>query len=138
MTFFGIGVRKSTTGVRKLSIEVAKSTIKVGKFTIRVRKSTSLQVSAHSSYRGSTGSLEGFKQVRIIKNGMRIGRIGNSRGETVRTNSNWGSNLLTPRNIFPVRWNELDLFGRPMGKFTEPANFDENRARMGFGSEAET
>ena len=36
------------------------------------------------------------------------------------------------------RWNELDLFGRPLGKFTEPANFDENRARMGFGSEAET
>ena len=36
------------------------------------------------------------------------------------------------------RWNELDLFGRPLGKFTEPANFYENRAGMGFGSEAET
>ena len=36
------------------------------------------------------------------------------------------------------RWRFLDLFGRPLGKFTEPANFDENRAGMGFGSEAET
>ena len=33
---------------------------------------------------------------------------------------------------------QLDLFGRPLGKFTEPANLDENRAGMGFGSEAET
>ena len=36
------------------------------------------------------------------------------------------------------RWMFLDLFGRPLGKFTEPANFDEDRARMGSGSEAET
>ena len=39
---------------------------------------------------------------------------------------------------FAARWNELDLFGRPLGKLIEPAKFNENRAGMGFGSEAET
>ena len=38
---------------------------------------------------------------------------------------------------FNYSWRFLDLFGRPLGKFAEPANFEENRARMGSGSEAE-
>ena len=48
------------------------------------------------------------------------------------------NNVLLIFLSYKNKWNELDLFGRPLGKFTEPANFDENQTRMGFGSEAET
>ena len=52
--------------------------------------------------RGSTGSPKRFKQVRIEKNGLRIGRIGIRRANLFETNSNSNSNSLTPRFTMTV------------------------------------